>query len=127
MTWAVLTIWSGVLSHRQYPIRIQWRFIGLIALWALALDQWCLRGGLTGTGLANWLESAALPGFADMIAGGPLGEFKDGRIPELLRESSGLLASIIGNTLVALLFTLIIPVIHDGTRRRLGRFLPKRN
>ncbi len=123
LTWAVLVVWTGILSQRLYPIRLEWGRISLIVGWALILDQICLRAGLDSTAFAGWIRVAALPWLATMIANGPLGELKEGKLPTMFIERAIPLSSMIINTMVASLNLLLFPLFHDGARRKIQLLL----
>jgi len=125
LVWALLVIWTGILSQRLYPIRLEWGRIFVIVSAALALDQVCLRAGLETTALAGWLRDQALPQFATTVAESPLGAIKDGRIPVLLAERAVPLSAIILHTAVASLNLLLFPLFHDGTRKRILRIISR--
>ncbi len=119
----VLATWTGRASRRYYPMVLEVRRIAVLAGGALLLAWGIQHFDLMRTmGLAH-LDQTLTPQLVAALQGGFLGAWRHGAVLRMLQERSVLLYELVLRTAVACLFLLLLPVVHEGARRRLGRLL----
>jgi len=107
-----------ILSQRQFSIRMEWKKIfgicGLASGLFIIISQW----DPSGSGAYHFLNDTLVPAVSNTISSSPLGEWKEGKLPLLLSERSAPLSEAIVKGGLGALYGFLLPLVHDGTRRK---------
>ncbi len=116
----VLATWTGRASRRYYRMVLEWRRIAVLGGSAVLL-AWAIQhfDVLRTLGLER-LDRTLTPRLVDWLQSGFLGTWRHGAVPRMLQGRSILLYELTARTLAAGLFLLLLPVVHEGARRRLA-------
>lgn len=113
------------LAQRRYKVQYPWPrillLLGLAGAGFLLLGTW----DPAGSPPHDLLVDSWLPALRSGIDATPLGTWKDGKVGMLLAERTGPIAEVLIKGLLAALFALVLPAVHDGSRRRLRNLLPR--
>jgi hypothetical protein len=81
----------------------------------LLLTNW----DVSGLGLAHFLQNELVVPMHGWISQTGLGTWKDGKLPAVLLENAGGIAELIIKVPLSACFLLMLPVIHDESRRKI--------
>jgi len=112
---------SLVVSQRQYHIPWQYRKIAIMAGVAVALFLLLTNIDFGHTALAADFERRQLPAIVAWLRTTPLGEWKDGKVPEILVSKTPYLLDMLGKVLGCCLFLVLAPYVHPPYHQALRR------
>ena len=114
----IQTFWAGWKAQSLYPMKIEYRKIGVMLAVGTALYVVFEVVDLRPLGVVQTLEHRVFPAILDALQGTALGRWKDGApLAELSAHVEDMSVGIVRGA-AALLFLLLFPWIHDDTRAR---------
>lgn len=118
---AIYTVWGGILSQRRYRIIMEWRKLGLMTAFALAL-YWGIDR-LSTASIAAWGAPVLdfVQGGLDGMRDSALGRWKDGKLLAIMSDRGDLVLDLGVRTLLVGIFLAIMPAVHVETQRKLQR------
>lgn len=102
------------LSQRRYRLELEWRRIGLIGGVAGVLFFLLTRWNASDTGAGQWIETAAVPWFAEALKPTFLSTWKEGKALTLLIEERAAVAEAVIKGPAALTYGLLLPLVQDS-------------
>ena len=99
---------------------MEWRKILLIMVTAGGIFFVFSGWDFSGTGVYGMIHDRWLPGVNDLISSSPLGGWKDGKLVTVLAERSAPMTDAAIKGFLAALFGLLLPLVHDGLRRKIA-------
>ncbi|PID81396.1 hypothetical protein CSB20_03230 [bacterium DOLZORAL124_64_63] len=121
---AAVSLFVGYrLSQRRYAIVLEWSKILLITGTALGIFFVLTGWDPAGTALFRFIEGKMIPSMAQLVSSSPLGDWKDGKLPDLLSSRSRPLALALVMALFSMPYGLLSLMVHDGTKRKVSNFL----
>lgn len=122
ITALITLIWGGRLGFKHYSFPMEKGKILLLVVSAVAIFGVLEMADFSDDG---WLEPARerwIPAAVDAFEGTFLGTWKDGKITRALDERGDLILDTVVRVGMAAGFFLLLPVVHDPTRKKiLGR------
>lgn len=115
---AISVVVGFVLSQRRYRVDMEWTKITAIVSLAFGLFFLLNSWDATTSAVYRTIESRWLPFCTDQMAAGPLGSWKEGKIPIILAERSGPVTETLVKGVPALFFGIMVLFIHEGTRQK---------
>ncbi|MFH1843442.1 MAG: oligosaccharide flippase family protein [bacterium] len=116
---AILLAWGGAKARAKYAFLIEYKKILTMICSAVAIFILLDRTDLSSFGLTVFLRDNVFPGLIDLLADGPLGSWKEGKVILILGEKSALMSLLTVKTLASFSFVIFFPVVHEETWRKL--------
>ncbi len=111
------------LAQRRFRIFMEWEKILLICVTALGVFFLLSNWAPSNTAIFRIIDGQWLPTLTERLASSPLGTWKDGKLSIILSERSAPITEVLIKGVLASLFVLIIPIIHNSTKQKLKRRL----
>ncbi len=135
MAWAFISMWGiagaawsaaiiGAISvglgyyfsQRQYRLEMEWTKVSIICGTALSLFLTLTHWDPSGTAAYQTIDGQWLPALNEALTSTFLGTWKEGKLPVLLAERSGPVAEAAIKGILAAMFGLLAPFVHDESR-----------
>lgn len=113
------------LARRQFAIKMEWKKVLFICSLAFGLFFGFSEWDASHTSVYRLISEQWLPAITDGIASSPLDNWKDGKLTTLLSERNNPLTDMVIKCALAILFGLIAPIIHTGSRNKLVLMLKR--
>ncbi len=111
------------LSQKRYAIVMEWSKILLIISTALGLFFVLTNWDPSGMALFRFIEGKIIPAITQLVAATPLGDWKNGKLPNLLSNRSQPLTLALVMALFSMPYGLLSLMVHDGAKQRVNSFL----
>lgn len=113
------TVIGFVLSQRRYRMQMEWKKIIMLASLSLGIFWSLSAWDASRSSAFMTIEQRWLPAMADSLEQTPLGTWKEGRLPAIMRDRSTPVAEMVIKGGLALPYGLLIFVVHNGFRNRI--------
>ncbi len=120
-------ILTYVLAQRRYRLILEWKKLATIVGFGIGLFLLLTRADLSGWPVFKLISESFIPWFVEGMKGTFLGTWKEGKVLELLTESTLPVTEIVIKGVISLSFGILMPFVHDGSRSKIFRFWRLRN
>lgn len=122
---AVSVVIGFFYSQRQFRVVMEWQKIFLITGVAAGMFIVLVNWDPAGTVVYQLIAEKWIPAVSEGISSTSLGEWKNGKLPELLNERSGPIAETAIKGLLASLYVVFFFLVHYGAKNRIAGLFRK--
>lgn len=121
------TVLGFILGRRRYRMRMEWKKIAMLVSLSLGIFWGLSAWDASRSSVFMAIGHRWLPAMADSLEQTPLGTWKEGKLPAIMREKSPHVAEMVVKGGLVLPYGLVILVVHNGSRNRMLNKLRRRD
>jgi hypothetical protein len=122
----ITLVWGTWLGMKHYYFPIEKAKVGLLLGSVIVMFYYIQGADFRGVELLDPVRTSWMPGMIDSLSGTFFGTWKEGKLITMLTDRLDLIVDMSVRGLLAALYLLMLPIVHDPSRLKIMKLLRMR-